>query len=175
MFGVTSLCQTPKTLQDKGSSSKDPLIVSISFPNGSGLLLVQFSQYQLKGDTFFHKMDYPYTFDTTGKTHDTLLEKFQVDTIYISELRKAIDMFTVADSSKDEFDCEGMDMGWPRFFIGFTTDEKHMDCFIANVYREKYYNIVDIFNSMWASKHRGEKIMTYNKKELIQREEKCKD
>ena len=123
---------------------------------------------------YYEKTDPNYG-DSTHARVEKFLEKFKIDEGFIKQLNDAVNNLDYDTCSvKIEDDCDGITMGWPRFFVLAKNKHTCINCLVANVYRKKYYDIVDIFNSIWAKRHNGDIIIDYDKDDLLKREKRCK-
>lgn len=154
------------------ATAQDTLRVGISIPELSGLAFITYDDYWVQGDSMFYGKSYPNILDSIHTRKVTTLKKYKIDLAHFQKLKEAvskIDLLT--DTLLEEFDCEGIDMGWSRFIMGIG-GKNGMSVLVANVYREKYYNVVDVFNEIWMMTSK-KKIIQYDKEDLLKREKDC--
>lgn len=99
---------------------------------------------------------------------ETVTARYPIDSDKMKMLKNTVEN---TDSLGRETDlCTTIAMGWPRFFIVFNDNGRKKNGFLANVYRERFFVIVDIFNDIYPE---GD-VISYKKRKLIRQEKRCK-
>ena len=142
---------------------QDEFSVRISIPQSSGIASASYEVFEVRGRKLYI-IDEGYLWDTLSK--DRVLKKYKISDSLLNELKKAI---AETDSIGDHSGRCNFILGWPRFFISFNDNGRKKGGFIANVYRDHVYRIVDVFNKIYP---KGD-VIDYNKQELMKREKDC--
>ena len=139
--------------------------VRISIPQRSGLASADYKAFEIKGNKLYEIKE-GYLWDKSAKPK--ILKKYKIPDSLLKEFKRVI---SKTDSLGSHTGLCDISLGVPRFFISFNDKGRMRDGFIANVYRDHIFRIVDLFNKIIP----GHLIINYNKDELIQTEEKCKE
>jgi hypothetical protein len=145
-------------------SGQTPFSVTISIPQRSGIATADYLSYTVTNDTLY-VIDNGYLIDTGFE--DIIIAKYLVES---SKMKKLKDTIAKTDTLGQETDlCSIFIMGWPRFFVYFNDNGRERNGYLANIYRQNFFDIVDIFNEIYPD---GD-IINYNRADLIKQESDC--
>jgi len=120
------------------------VFASISMPKGSGLAFVPYSRHEIIGNKYHHiERSQPILIqDSIHYAYDTIATY----NVSLDNQIRLTQLIEKTDSLGYHSPTILMHYGWPRFYINVGLDNKHLDGFIANCYREHIFNFVDLFN-----------------------------
>jgi hypothetical protein len=164
-------------IQSNTVFGQNNVTASISIPQNSGLAFVAYKTYEIKNDKLYVIMRSQINLflDSTKQYDDKDLYDYDTIATYPVSIQNQIKLKDVIEKTDSfghhfAFGCN-IQMGWPRFFISASLDDKNLTGFIANCYRQHIFDIVDILNECYPEGN----VLNYDKDELITREQECND
>ena len=145
------------------SCRRQEFSVKVSIPQNSGLAAPLYKAFEIKDGKLYEINEF--LWDTLMKPQ--ILKTYKIDDSLIEKIKKVI---SATDSLGHHTGMCEITLGWPRFFISFNDNGRKREGFVANVYREHVYRIIDVFNQVIPDYK-----IKYDKEELIEREKKCKE
>lgn len=165
-FAKCVLEETKKSLEEwhydnRERILKDDFYVKISIPQLSGMAYVPYLNYTLSNRKLYL---------TNGSLTDSKFDTLKVYDISENIWQDLKDRLNYQDSLEivQALGCMPQ-FGESRFWLTIKIGNKTDSQFIANCYRENYFQFIDLLNEVIP----GEKKMEYNKEELLKHEKKC--
>jgi len=159
----------------KNQETINHVSASISIPQNSGLALVKYRTYTLDRANFYVTEQSTINLFLDPIELKSEKELYNYDTlatypVSIENQRKLKETIERIDSlgHHSAYGCT-IQMGETRFFISASVDDKQLDGFIANCYRQHVFDIVDILNECYPEGN----VLDYDKSKLIDTEKEC--
>lgn len=154
--------------------------VSICIPHGPLTVSPQ-DVYSIYDDTLHYTVYHPLDkldsiFGDTSKSKrviDTIVEKFAVDSASLNKLKQLISTIDSENGNEPFSRNHSLKMligGWEWFYIKIYSSNKYLNVSMGSGYIKKYFDLVDLFNSLWQSRNKNIPIIKYNKGELAKKE-----
>lgn len=146
------------------SCRQNEFSVKISIPQNSGIASPMYKGFEIKGDKLY-EINEGFLLDTLRRPE--ILKTYKISDSLFEKIKRVV---SVTDSLGNHTGMCEITLGWPRFFISFNDNGRKREGFVANVYREHIYRIIDLFNQASPDYK-----IRYDKEELIEREKRCND